>query len=181
MRELSIANNRLRIMAATDGLTACLNRTAFAAQVDARVQPEQRAGALLIVDADHFKRINDRVGHQAGDAALELIAETLRSAVRAGDIVGRLGGEEFGIFLPNIDPVAADRVAERVRLAVGEIAFIAGGKRHPLAVSIGGVVFDGSASLETLFSQADDRLYHAKQAGRNRVAMSSYVPVEAAS
>lgn len=181
MRELSVANNRLRIMAATDGLTACLNRNAFAAQVNARVTAEQRAGALLIVDADHFKRINDRFGHQAGDAALELIADTLRTAVRAGDIVGRLGGEEFGIFLPSIDSVAAARVAERVRMAVADIAFIAGGKRHQLHVSIGGVVFDGSASFETLFSQADDRLYYAKQNGRNRTAMTRYIPAEVAS
>lgn len=180
MRDLAAANRKLRIMAATDGLTACLNHNAFAARVDARaagVEPAMGAGALLIVDADKFKLINDRFGHQAGDRALELIAETLRATVRAGDIVGRLGGEEFGVFLPNIDRVSAGRVAERLRIAVADIAFIAEGKCHPLSVSIGGVVFDEQASFETLFRQADDRLYHAKQTGRNKVAMTSYIAV----
>lgn len=180
MRDLAVANHRLRILAATDGLTACLNRNAFAAQVDTRVEAERRAGALLVVDADKFKLINDRFGHQAGDSALELIAETLRNTVRAGDIVGRLGGEEFGIFLPNIDRVSACRVAERLRLAVADIAFIAEGRRHKLSVSIGGVVFDEKASFETLFRQADERLYHAKQTGRNKVAMTSHIVAEAA-
>lgn len=182
MRDLAIANHRLRIMAATDGLTACLNRSAFSAQVDARTAAgldAMRASALLILDADKFKLINDRFGHQAGDRALELIAETLRATVRAGDIVGRLGGEEFGVFLPNIDRVSAGRVAERLRIAVADIAFIAEGRRHPLSVSIGGVAFDEHASFETLFRQADDRLYHAKQTGRNKVAMTSYIAAAA--
>src|SRR5690606_18447356 len=163
------------------GLTACLNRSAFSAQVDARAATSRNvmgASALLILDADKFKLINDRFGHQAGDQALELIAETLRATVRAGDIVGRLGGEEFGVFLPNIDRVSAGRVAERLRIAVADIAFIAEGRRHPLSVSIGGVVFDEKASFEILFRQADDRLYHAKQTGRNKVAMTRYIVAE---
>lgn len=179
MRDLAVANHRLRIMAATDGLTACLNRNAFSAQVDIRVAADGRAGALLIADVDRFKLINDRFGHQAGDRALELIAETLRVTVRAGDIVGRLGGEEFGIFLPNIDRVSAGRVAERLRLAVADIAFIAEGRRHPLSISIGGVVFDDAASFEILFHEADERLYHAKQTGRNKVAMTNHIPAVA--
>lgn len=178
MRDLAIANHRLGIMAATDGLTACLNRSAFSAQVDARAAMSSTtmgAGALLILDADKFKLINDRFGHQAGDRALELIAETLRATVRAGDIVGRLGGEEFGVFLPNLDRVSAGRVAERLRMAVAAITFVADGHHHPLSVSIGGVVFDEKASFALLFQQADDRLYHAKQTGRNKVAMTSYI------
>lgn len=180
MRDLGIANHRLSILAATDGLTACLNRNAFAAHVDRRVEIEHGAGALLIVDADRFKLINDRFGHQAGDAALGLIADTLRNTVRAGDIVGRLGGEEFGIFLPNIDRVSAGRVAERLRLAVADIAFDVEGQRYPLSVSIGGVVFDDTACFEALFRQADERLYHAKQTGRNKVCMTSYILSRAA-
>jgi diguanylate cyclase len=180
LRELAVVNHRLGILAATDGLTACLNRNAFAAQVDLRVSTDKRSGALLIVDADKFKLINDRYGHQTGDRALELIAETLRATVRAGDIVGRLGGEEFGIFLPNISPVSAGRVAERLRVAVADTGFIAEGKRHPLSVSIGGVVFDDEASFEALFQQADDRLYYAKQTGRNKVVMASFELAEAA-
>lgn len=184
MRDLAIANHRLGILAATDGLTACLNRNAFELQVRARVSDERRlirSGALLIVDADRFKLINDRYGHQAGDRALELIAETLRATIRAGDLIGRLGGEEFGVFLPNIDPVSAGRVAERLRVAVSGIAFIANGKRHPLSVSIGGVSFDDTANFESLFRQADDRLYHAKESGRNRVAMTNYAMAGTAS
>ncbi|RVA10024.1 GGDEF domain-containing protein, partial [Mesorhizobium sp. M7A.F.Ca.CA.002.05.1.1] len=109
IRQLAIAQRDLSIIAATDSLTAVLNRGAFSMLVEAyleqtRKQEQTRSGALLIIDADHFKSINDRLGHDCGDQALKLIAQAIKGQLRGGDIVGRIGGEEFGVFLPGVDP-----------------------------------------------------------------------------
>ena len=105
LRELSITKHELTILASTDSLTAVLNRGAFTMIVDGyldRVQSTQLAGpgALLIVDVDHFKQVNDIFGHDRGDVALKLIAKSIQDSVRDVDLVGRIGGEEFGVFLP---------------------------------------------------------------------------------
>lgn len=175
--ELADANRQLGIIAATDGLTECLNRRAFIERVERRLAQTvvRPSGAMLVIDADHFKRINDRFGHQAGDRALALLADAIRRSVRAGDIVGRLGGEEFGVFLPGVSRFAAEAVAERLRGGVEAIAFAPEGCSYRLSVSIGGVVFDEPAQFESLFGQCDTRLYEAKQAGRNRVRLAGYV------
>lgn len=174
--ELASANRQLSLLAATDGLTSCLNRTAFTALVEARLEAlvpkgDQVHGALLIIDADNFKQINDRFGHHNGDIALTLIARAIRSSVRSGDNVGRLGGEEFGVFLPIVDRYGAEIVAERLRRAVEKLAFVADGHRHQLSVSVGGVVFDRRTGFEDLFKLADERLYVAKNEGRNTVRL----------
>lgn len=175
LRELAIANHRLSDAASTDSLTRCLNRGAFSAHVDAwleRVSKDasDRAGALLVIDADYFKRINDRFGHGRGDEALRLIAAAIKSTIRGGDLVGRLGGEEFAVFLPgNSDATAA---AERIRNAVELAAFKPDGRRCPLTVSIGGAVFEEPLSFSELYREADERLYEAKNSGRNRVVVA---------
>lgn len=176
LRELADANRKLGLLAATDGLTKCLNRSAFTALVEARLEtlvPEgdHVYGALLVIDVDNFKQINDRFGHHHGDVALGLIARAIRTSVRSGDNVGRLGGEEFGVFLPGVDRFAAETVAERLRRGVEKIAFIADGRHHELTVSVGGVVFDRRDSYEHLFRLADERLYAAKREGRNTVRL----------
>lgn len=176
LRELASANRQLSLLAATDGLTNCLNRTAFTALVEARLealvpQGDHVHGALLVIDADNFKQINDRFGHHNGDIALTLIARAIRSSVRAGDNVGRLGGEEFGVFLPVVDRYGAETVAERLRRAVEKLAFVADGHHHQLTVSVGGVVFDRRTGFEELFRLADERLYAAKNEGRNTVRL----------
>ena len=176
LRELASANRQLSLLAATDGLTNCLNRTAFTALVEARLealvpQGDHVHGALLIIDADNFKQINDRFGHHNGDIALTLIARAVRSSVRAGDNVGRLGGEEFGVFLPIVDRYGAEIVAERLRRAVEKLAFVADGHHHQLSVSVGGVVFDRRTGFEDLFKMADEQLYAAKDEGRNTVRL----------
>ena len=176
LRELASANRQLSLLAVTDGLTKCLNRTAFTALVEARLealvpQGDNIHGALLIINADNFKQINDRFGHHNGDIALTLIARAIRSSVRAGDNVGRLGGEEFGVFLPMVDRCGAETVAERLRRAVEKLAFVADGHRHQLSVSVGGVVFDHRTGFEELFKLADERLYAAKNEGRNTVRL----------
>jgi len=112
IRGLEIANVRLGRVARMDSLTACLNRGAFAARVDSWMRkPALTGGALLVIDADKFKSINDLYGHDLGDEALTIIARAIRSILRSGDIVGRLGGEEFGVFLPGASHNQAQVVA----------------------------------------------------------------------
>ena len=173
LRGLAIVNRHLGLMARTDSLTACLNRGAFTTKVSLLLaqQTPSQTGALLMIDADNFKSINDMHGHDAGDEALTIIARSIRTILRAGDLVGRLGGEEFGVYLPDVDQRAAEAIAERIRRSVNLALFVPEDRQRPLSVSIGGVVFDGRASFSELFRIADQRLYGAKQAGRNRVAI----------
>ncbi|HEY8575669.1 MAG TPA: GGDEF domain-containing protein [Devosia sp.] len=168
VRGLTITNLRLGLVARTDSLTACLNRGAFTAKVGIMLSRKRR-GALLMIDADNFKAINDVYGHDAGDEALTIIARSIRTILRAGDLVGRMGGEEFGVYLPDVDQVSAEAIAERIRRSVNLASFAPDGQQRPLAVSIGGVAFEEASSFSELFRIADQRLYGAKQAGRNRV------------
>ncbi|WP_375452242.1 GGDEF domain-containing protein [uncultured Devosia sp.] len=173
VRGLAISNLRLGLVARTDSLTACLNRGAFTGKVTtrlARTDPPPY-GALLMIDADNFKAINDLFGHDAGDEALTIIARSIRAVLRPGELVGRMGGEEFGVYLPNVDQHGAQTIAERIRRSVNLAAFSPDGRPRQLSVSIGGAVFEGTASFAELFRIADQRLYNAKQAGRNRVAI----------
>lgn len=178
LRELAIVNHKLAIAASTDSMTGCLNRGAFAEKVERyfHTSPPKGSklsrGALLVVDADHFKSINDRFGHSEGDEALQLIAAVISACVREGDVVGRLGGEEFGIFLPGATPVNAVDVAERMRRAVADTRFTPGGHMHALSISVGGAVFDAPSTFAELYRIADRFLYVAKEGGRNRVELS---------
>lgn len=174
MRQLAIAHNELMTVATTDGLTSLLNRRAFTELVDGylkRVKETewQAGGALLVIDVDHFKAVNDRFGHQTGDEALKLISRTIRETVRDTDLVGRIGGEEFCVFMPGQAPDSASALAERIRIAVAESEFAPGGSRHDLSVSVGGVAFDHFFPFSELYRSADERLYAAKHNGRNRV------------
>lgn len=170
VRGLTITNLRLGLVARTDSLTSCLNRGAFTAKVSTQLARRPR-GALLMIDADNFKSINDVYGHDAGDEALTIIARAIRTILRAGDLVGRMGGEEFGVYLPEVDQKSAEAIAERIRRSVNLAGFSPDGTQRPLAVSIGGVAFDSAASFSELFRIADQRLYGAKQNGRNRVTV----------
>ena len=176
LRQLAIAHDQLRVVASTDGLTSCLNRVAFTTLVDAyleRVDRRERRGqgALLVMDVDHFKNVNDIYGHDAGDEALKLIVQSIRSTLREVDLVGRMGGEEFSVFLPGILPDQAVVVAERIRETVKAANFRPAGALHKLSISIGGVTFFRSTSFAELFKFADKRLYDAKRNGRNRVEL----------
>lgn len=174
LRNLAIANQHLGLIARTDSLTSCLNRGAFIDRVSLLLpsSPLGSPGALLMIDADNFKAINDAFGHDHGDEALTIIARSIRAVLRSGDLVGRMGGEEFGVFLPRVDQTGAETVAERIRHAVNVALFAPRGLPHPLSVSIGGVIFDGPASFAELFRIADQRLYGAKHTGRNCISMA---------
>ena len=172
LREMAIAHHELLEISATDSLTSCFNRRAFTALVEGyleKLEGREREGALLVIDVDHFKSVNDTFGHDRGDEALKLIAQGIRSAVRQSDIVGRIGGEEFSVFLPSTPPGLMKLVAERIRLAVTELKFAPDGKQYDLSVSVGGAAFRFRTSFADLYGKADKRLYDAKRNGRNQV------------
>lgn len=178
VRQLAIAHQEVSIIASTDSLTAVLNRGAFTMLVEsylakAEEQAALRSGSLLLIDADHFKAINDNLGHQQGDEALKIIARTIQGNLGPADLVGRIGGEEFGVFLPGAEAAAASRTAELIRAAISKAAFPPGGTRHGLSVRVGGVAFSRLASYDELFMTADNHLYKAKANGRNRVVIAS--------
>lgn len=168
--ELQLAYERLEAAAARDSLTNCLNHGAFVDAVTGALENAAgRAGALLVVDADHFKSINDRFGHASGDTALKLIVAAIRTSMGGADIIGRLGGEEFGVFLPGADAIMARHTAEAIRQSVQMIEFDAGEQGCTLSVSVGGAVTNHAIGFSQLFRSADQRLYGVKDAGRNNI------------
>lgn len=167
--QLRVANQKLEVLASTDWLTTCLNRRAFTGMVNAHLDSDAEAGALLVIDADHFKQINDRYGHERGDEVLQLLAETIRANVRDGDLVGRIGGEEFAVLLKGAGLDTAQQVAERIRRAINALHLHFEPAEAPLSVSIGGASFDAAIGFAELFRAADQRLYGAKHSGRNRI------------
>lgn len=175
MRRLAVENVRLSRVANIDSLTGCLNRGAFTALTHELLSDNKDmvGGALLVIDADKFKAINDLYGHDQGDVALTLIADTLRRVVRTGALVGRLGGEEFGVYLPGASRLSAFLVAERIRRGVRKAHFAPNGISHALSVSIGGASFVNPISFAELYRCADQGLYAAKKAGRNLVEVAA--------
>ncbi len=165
---------QLEDLAKLDDLTGVNNRRYFNELANRELYRLQRYGSALsfiLLDLDHFKRINDTYGHPAGDAALQIVARTCREMLRLSDIVGRYGGEEFIILLPETEPAAATRVAQKLRLALEQqrIQY----EEHSFGVTasfgVAGVVSSGNISLEELFRCADRAVYEAKETGRNRV------------
>jgi diguanylate cyclase len=172
LREFANAQLELTRLASVDSLTAVLNRRAFTTLVAAyltELRTRELKGALLVVDADHFKTINDRFGHDNGDEALRVIARAIKQMVRGTDLIGRIGGEEFAVFLPGSSIEHAAAVADRIRKGIAESHFTPEGQQARLSVSVGGAVFDKRLPFAELFRIADQQLYAAKKAGRNRV------------
>jgi diguanylate cyclase (GGDEF)-like protein len=158
--------------ATIDSLTGISNRRTLdelAARVIAAAHRHQRHLAVLLIDADHFKRINDVYGHEVGDHALQLISATLQCALREEDLVGRLGGEEFVAVLPDADESAARAGAERLRRAVELAEFRAEHRPVSLRVSIGVATIGPGDDFASLLRRADQAMYAAKRSGRNRV------------
>lgn len=171
------AQARLEHAASHDALSGLLNRAAF---VDRAEQALKNPGAsLLMLDVDHFKQINDNHGHAMGDAALEMMGATLRRALREDDVIGRIGGEEFAILLPQTTQLAAGVMAERLRRAIATSRLTTGdGKPVPTTVSIGLAHDAGLTSLNQLMAAADAALYTAKNTGRDRVAIAGASDLE---
>ena len=168
---------RHRTAAMVDPLTGIANRRAFmqdAAHLAKRHRADPRSTAVLLIDIDHFKSVNDRFGHALGDRALEIFAVTARQSVRASDLFGRLGGEEFAAILADTTRDKALAVAERIRSGFAQAALEVDSRPLGATVSIG-VVYCESAELDVhdLLAQADQALYCAKENGRNRVELAS--------
>jgi len=177
LRDLAITHRQLALLASQDSLTGCLNRGAYITLVDAYLTQVNmpsgvHEGALLVIDADHFKDINDRFGHASGDTALRLLVSAIRECLRSTDLLGRVGGEEFSVFLPRSVPLVAALVADRIRSNISSIDFSPNGVLERLSVSVGGATYRGRISFNDLFNLADARLYEAKARGRNRVEWS---------
>ncbi|MET3792047.1 GGDEF domain-containing protein [Aquamicrobium terrae] len=171
--QLAAAHRRLAEKARHDDMTGMLNRESFFGVLE-RARRKTDSGALLIIDADHFKSINDRFGHLTGDEALLQIVAALRGGVRSGDVLGRIGGEEFAALLVGASEEEAIRIAERIRRQVEEIRFrVEGDRVIPLTVSIGGTLCAPGATVSELMRSADRRLYEAKNRGRNLVIFGS--------
>ena len=163
----------LERLATTDHLTALLNRRAFLEGTEREIRRAHRYGqplSLLMLDIDHFKRINDGHGHPAGDEVLRRVAAACRGLLRDEDLTGRLGGEEFAVTLVQAPLSAALLVAERLRQAIGRLEIEHAGRRIAVTASIGVAEHGaGAEGLEQLISRADERLYQAKEGGRNRI------------
>ncbi|MFD1704498.1 GGDEF domain-containing protein [Methylopila henanensis] len=167
--DLREAHARLSYLARHDGLTGVLNHAGFYAAVD---DVRRQGGALLLADADHFKQLNDHHGHAAGDRALQALARSMAAAAGPDALLGRVGGEEFAIYLPANSAEEAAAIAERVRLAVAETAVaLPAGAQTRLTVSVGGATDDPALPFAETFRRADACLYEAKRAGRNRAIL----------
>lgn len=157
---------RLRELAMRDALTGLLNRRSFFELAEAEFAKAARAGqplAALMLDLDHFKQVNDRLGHSAGDRALAGFAAIVRRELRGGDIAGRYGGEEFCVLLPATELEGALNVAQRIRqAAAGSLG---------CTVSVGLAMLEASSTLDALVAAADAALYQAKRSGRDRVCV----------
>lgn len=168
-QDLNDAHAALTDKARRDGMTGLLNHENFMAALQG-LGNAGRAGTLLFIDADHFKAINDTFGHSVGDAALKALAATIAGTIRADDIAGRLGGEEFAVFLTDTDVEAAARIAEQIRSGIAALRIECGQDRPvTMTVSIGAVSGDRQFLPQHLWKEADRRLYAAKHAGRNRI------------
>lgn len=159
--------------ARTDDLTGLKNRRAFYELGARTLEHAQRYGhpvCVVMLDIDRFKRINDTWGHAAGDEAIKAVAQVIRQTVRATDISGRVGGEEFAVLLPESSAEEAAAQAERLRQAVAGLSLRQGADEIPITCSLGVAERDGESSLDRLMRRADLALYEAKVQGRNRVA-----------
>jgi two-component system, cell cycle response regulator len=174
--ELMRAMKRATTLASTDGLTGLMNRRAFIEQMEVERSRAERSGfstAVLLLDIDHFKKVNDTMGHAAGDAILKGVAAVLKRFGRKSDYVARWGGEEFIVALTQT-PVAGARIAgERLRRAIeAAVHDLPEGGTHQVTASIGLAVATGSWKLDAVVAKADEALYVAKSRGRNRVELA---------
>jgi diguanylate cyclase (GGDEF)-like protein/PAS domain S-box-containing protein len=160
--------------ATTDALTDLQNRRSFFANAERELARLQRGkvdqGALIMIDLDHFKRINDTYGHGIGDEVLRHLAGTLMRTLRRSDLAGRLGGEEFAVLLPDTSEEQGVLLAERLRVSIAESSVTTPAGDIFFTASMGLTILDGTdQDIDTALDRADDALYRAKEAGRNRV------------
>lgn len=175
-------SENLRKATYNDHLTGLSNRRAFFEAADLELKRRQKAVrpvALLVIDADHFKAINDRHGHPGGDAVLAHLAQTMRRVCRQVDVLARIGGEEFAIILPSVGQDDALAIAERLRAEVHRTPATYAQQAIAYSISIGVAVMDDTLDgFDGLIKRADEALYAAKRRGRNQVAVWAPPPAE---
>lgn len=174
--ELKRQERELARLAWTDSLTGAMNRRRILELAETEISRARRHGSdvsLMILDADHFKQINDRNGHTAGDEVLRGMVGRWKGVLRAHDLIGRIGGEEFCILLPEVGLEGAAKVAEKLRMATAELPFAFEGQLLRATVSIGVATLAPDHDLPALMRAADRALYEAKEAGRDRFAVSA--------
>ena len=167
-------DQEMALLATIDSLTGLVNRRAFFERTDsARLLATRLHSpiALMMIDIDHFKRLNDRFGHATGDEALRVFAATAQQTLRDHDIMGRLGGEEFALVLPGTDIEGATQAAERLRQAVSAARLPTSDNQYGITVSIGVVVIDPNEHINSALARADRALYAAKSGGRDRIVV----------
>jgi diguanylate cyclase (GGDEF)-like protein len=168
------AMDRIDIMqsAATDGLTEAMTRRAFKQEADQLISlalRHQHDLSCIVFDIDHFKQVNDTHGHAAGDEVLKAVASICKTVLRVGDLLGRIGGEEFAVILPHVDREGAAAVAEKLRAAIASEPIFGDHGALKVTASLGTSALSiVSKDIETLLAQADAAMYQAKHGGRNR-------------
>ncbi len=169
--DLRQANKALEQRANFDGLTGLLSRDSFFSRMES-LRVRNQSNVLMIVDVDHFKKINDNFGHPIGDEALILLGSVFRRILRTNDVVGRIGGEEFGIFLPDTSASEGQIIGEIIRHEIENTIFEPHHKmRHVITVSIGVTDIAPHQDRAALMGNADTALFTAKRRGRNQVAL----------
>lgn len=171
-RELISQLRQYRLKALVDPLTQCWNRGAVMDILEREILRSERNReplSISLLDLDHFKRVNDEHGHQAGDEVLKECVERTRRQCRAYDSLGRYGGEEFLLILPGCDLEQAEKQAERVRLAMASDPLVVDGRELTVTCSLGVTVYRQNDGQKEMIERADRALYRAKQNGRNRV------------
>jgi two-component system, cell cycle response regulator len=169
---LSVRSLTLEHAAVTDSLTGMYNRRYFdeaLAEYLVAFGKIKKPIGMVILDLDHFKKVNDTHGHDVGDEVLRQVAECLKVFTRYHDVLSRLGGEEFAILSPNITESQLYSLSDRIRQAVSELRIVNGNVTLKVTVSAGLAIWDGVESGEELYRRADKQLYEAKRKGRNRV------------
>lgn len=174
IEERRLAQAELERLAVTDSLTGLLNRRRFFDGLEAelaRARRYDRALSVLMVDVDHFKLVNDSLGHRAGDSALITVARRIESGLRDSDLACRYGGEEFAILLPEADLEEARQAAERLRSLVSAEPMVAADSHFKVTVSVGVACLDAEEGAEAFLERSDRALYRAKAQGRDRVEL----------
>ena len=170
---LAEANANLAQLASQDPLTEVYNRRYFLRRANIEFNNLRRHGrslGVVMIDADHFKQVNDQYGHAMGDQALLVICKICRHSLRAADFVGRLGGEEFVICCPETNIDEANQIAERIRQKVEDAEISSNGKQCRISISVGvTAIRDSDQSFDQILQRADKLLYEAKKNGRNRI------------
>jgi diguanylate cyclase (GGDEF)-like protein len=172
--ENALLHRQMSERALTDGLTGLLNHRTFMEKLTEELNRLDRGPqpfSLLLLDIDHFKRVNDTYGHPVGDEALRTVAGIVKRSVRAIDYVARYGGEEFAVGLVGADGRGAEQMAERIRKTVEKTPVTAGRTTFSCTLSIGASTLRTGERKEGLIARADAALYHAKRTGRNRICL----------